>query len=283
MFSVIIPTYNNLEYLKLCLTSIHKNSKYSHEIIIHINEGKDGTKEFLEKQKYITTYSEINAGVCVAFNQAVKKASRKFIVLAHDDMYFCPGWDITFAEELKKLNNREDLFLSGTMVQPFSSYLEFDCGKTFKDFDEEKLLNGVHKIKYEDFQGTHWQPSLIAKKTWDRVDGFSEEFSPGLGSDPDFNMKLWNIGVRLFKGLGRCRVYHFSSVSLRKKAWNNGAKIFLLKWGMSIKFFKKYYLKSDTPFKGQLNEPKKNFYYYFDLIKCKLAYFFHSILSKRNA
>ncbi len=23
--------------------------------------------------------------------------------------------------------------------------------------------------------------------------GFSEEFSPGLGSDPDFNLKLWNI------------------------------------------------------------------------------------------
>ena len=52
MFSVIIPTYNNLEYLKLCLTSIHKNSKYSHEIIIHINEGKDGTKEFLEMKSF---------------------------------------------------------------------------------------------------------------------------------------------------------------------------------------------------------------------------------------
>ena len=96
-------------------------------------------------------------------------------------------------------------------------------------------------------------------------------------------MKLWNIGVRLFKGLGKSRVYHFSSISLRKKTWNNGAKIFLLKWGMSIKFFKKYYLKSDTPFKGQLTEPKKNHMYYFDLAKCKLAYLFHSILFKKNA
>ena len=84
------------------------------------------------------------------------------------------------------------------------------------------------KIKFDDFQGTHWQPSLIPLRTWNKVGGFSEEFSPGLGSDPDFNMKLWNIGVRLFKGLGDCRVYHFSSLSLRKKAWNNGAKTFLL-------------------------------------------------------
>ena len=57
MFSIIIPTLNNLSYLKLCIESIQKNSKYSHEIIIHINEGKDGTKEFLDNQKYITTYS----------------------------------------------------------------------------------------------------------------------------------------------------------------------------------------------------------------------------------
>ena len=41
MFSIIIPTYNNLEYLKLCLASIKKNSQYKHEIIIHINDGSD--------------------------------------------------------------------------------------------------------------------------------------------------------------------------------------------------------------------------------------------------
>jgi hypothetical protein len=144
------------------------------------------------------------------------------------------------------------------------------------------LLEELPKIKFKNFQGTHWQPSLIPIKTWNKVKGFSEEFSPGLGSDPDFNMKLWRIGVRLFKGLGDCRVYHFSSLSLRKKVWNNGAKTFLLKWGISIKFFKKHYLKSDTPFKGPLTEPIKNLVYYVDLAKCKVAYLFHSILSKKN-
>ena len=120
--------------------------------------------------------------------------------------------------------------------------------------DEKKLLTELPKIYYHDFQGTHWQPSLIPRSTWDKVEGFSEEFSPGLGSDPDFNMKLWKIGVRLFKGLGKCRVYHFSSISLRKKAWNNGAKTFLKKWGISIKFFKKHYLKSDSKFESELSD-----------------------------
>ena len=278
MFSIIIPTFNNLEYLKLCLKSIEKNSLYKHEIVIHINEGKDGTFDYLKNQNYRYTYSEKNEGVCVAFNKAVRKSSCKYIVLAHDDMYFCPEWDEVFNKEIKNIKEKH-FFLSGTMVQPFKSYINLDCGKNIEEFDEKKLLNNVSKIYFNDYQGTHWQPSLIARNTWDKVGGFSEEFSPGLGSDPDFNMKLWNIGVRLFKGLGNCRVYHFSSLSLRKKAWNNGAKIFLLKWGITIKFFKKYYLRSDQKFSGLLEEPQKNFSYFFELSKCKFNYFFKKLFN----
>ena len=281
MFSIIVPTYNNLDYLKLCLKSIENNSSLDHEIIIHINEGTDGTKSYVENTNYKHTYSSINSGVCVAFNEAVKKATKKYIVLAHDDMYFCPNWDKVFKSEISILEDNSDFFLSGTMVQPFESYINLNCGETINNFNEQKLLSELPKIKFKDFQGTHWQPSLIPLKTWNKVGGFSEEFSPGLGSDPDFNMKLWKIGVRLFKGLGKCRVYHFSSVSLRKKAWNNGAKTFLLKWGISIKFFKKHYLRSDQKFTDVLSEPKKNLNYYTDLIKCKIAYFFHSIFSKK--
>ncbi len=278
MFSIIIPTYNNLDYLKLCLESLKKNSSFNHEIIIHINEGKDGTLSYLKSSDYKTTYSKINSGVCVAFNQAAMKASKDFIVLAHDDMYFCPNWDKVFAEELKKMPYNKDFFLSGTMIQPFESYINFDCGKNIKEFNEEKLLQELPKIKFKDFQGTHWQPSLIPLKTWNKVGGFSEEFSPGLGSDPDFNFKLWNLGVRLFKGLGDCRVYHFSSLSLRKKAWNNGAKTFLLKWGISIKFFKKFYLRSDEEFQSILTEPNKNFFYYLGFIRCKISFYFHKLI-----
>ena len=267
MFSVIIPTYNNINYLKIC-------------IIVHINEGVDGTLEYIKKNNLTYTYDEKNSGVCVAFNKAVKKSTKKYIVLGHDDMYFCPGWDSVFQNELNKLPNNKDFFLSGTMVQPFESYINLDCGKTYSDFDEKKLLEKLPEIKFNDFQGTHWQPSLIPVTTWNKVSGFSEEFSPGLGSDPDFNMKLWKLGVRLFKGLSDCRVYHFSSISLRKKAWNNGAKTFLLKWGISIKFFKRYYLRSDTVYNGILDEPKKNFFYYIGLLKCKISFFYLKLLQK---
>ena len=101
MFSIIIPTYNNLEYLKLCLNSIKKNSHFNHEIIIHVNEGIDGTLDFLKDKEYKTTYSKTNAGVCIGFNKGTSLATKKFIVLAHDDMYFCPNWDMVFLSELE--------------------------------------------------------------------------------------------------------------------------------------------------------------------------------------
>jgi hypothetical protein len=102
---------------------------------------------------------------------------------------------------------------------------------------------------------------------------------PGLGQILILTSNYGNIGVRLFKGLSDCRVYHFSSLSLRKKAWNNGAKTFLLKWGLSIKFFKKHYLRSDQKFNGLLLEPDKIFHIFMILLKNKFSFFYHKIIN----
>ena len=278
MFSIIIPTYNNLDYLKLCLNSIKKNSKFDHEIIIFINEGIDGTLEYVKNRNLKYIHSKNNVGLCKAMNDGVKISTKKYIVYAHDDMYFCPDWDTEFHNEILKIKE-EDFFLSGTMIQPFESFIYLDCGDKIENFDEVKLLKNFKSLKFNDFQGTTWAPSLIPVKTWNKVNGFGEEFSPGLGSDPDFNFKLWNIGVRLFKGLSNSRVYHFSSISLRSKIKNNGAKTFLLKWGISIKFFKRFYLRSEQKYDGLLKEPIRNFSYFLNLIKCKFSYFFHKLLN----
>ena len=66
------------------------------------------------------------------------------------------------------------------------------------------------------FKDLHGRLILIHKEMWNKVGGFSEEFFPGTGSDPDFNMKLWNIGVRIFKGINDFKVYHFGSIVTRK-------------------------------------------------------------------
>ena len=52
-FSIVIPTFNNLEYLKLCIKSIRKNSLFDHDIIIHNNGDVEPDKSYLEKNKCI--------------------------------------------------------------------------------------------------------------------------------------------------------------------------------------------------------------------------------------
>ena len=70
MFSILIPTYNNLEYLKICIKSIKKNSSFKHQIIIHINEGNDGTMDYIKHSKLDFTHSEHNIGMPSALNKA---------------------------------------------------------------------------------------------------------------------------------------------------------------------------------------------------------------------
>ena len=54
MISIVIPTFNNLDYLKLCIQSIKKNSRFNHEIKLHVNDGSDGTLEYASNMSTIT-------------------------------------------------------------------------------------------------------------------------------------------------------------------------------------------------------------------------------------
>jgi len=286
MFSIIIPTFNNLDYLKTCLYSIKKNSKYKHQIIPHINVGSDGTKEFLNSENIEYTHTEYNSGICEGMNKASHKANFDYILYAHDDFYFCPGWDTTMIDEVNKIGHKK-FYLSGIMMN--NGPLKYDCGNNLDNFDEEKLLNNFKNVNHFDFQGSTWAPHLVHKDLWEKVGGFSEEFFPGTGSDPDLNMKLWEEGVRIFKGLNNCKIYHFGSIVTRKyknhptiktESGSKGSKIFLLKWGISIKFFKKYYLNSNKPYDGVLENPKITLHFLIEFILCKVYFFYILLLSK---
>jgi glycosyltransferase involved in cell wall biosynthesis len=269
MFSIIIPTFNNLDYLRNCIESIKKNSTYRHEIIPHVNEGKDGTIEYLKKVNIEYTYTNYNSGICTGMNMAAKKAKTNYILYAHDDFYFCPKWDRVLKNEVDKIGHNR-FYLSGTMVN--NGQIELNCGNDLDTFDEKKLLKKIDESNYYDFQGSTWAPHLIHKDIWNKVGGFSEEFFPGTGSDPDLNMKLWMENVRIFKGINNFKVYHFGSIVTRKyknhptivtESGSRGAKIFLLKWGITINFFKKYIINSDTEYHGELKSPKKNINFFF--------------------
>lgn len=282
MFSIIIPTLNNLRYLKFCLNSLKKNSKLDNEIIVHVNEDKNNeTRDYLKSEKIKFTFSENNVGVCSAVNIGVRKTTKKYLIYAHDDMYFCPGWEEPLVNEINTINHNY-FYLSGSMIEPNSGHIKFNCGETIENFNEKKLLDNLKNLNIDDHQGSHFAPHCVHKEIWNLIGGFSEEFNPGIGSDPDFNMKMWKKGCRIFKGLNAFKVYHFGSLTTRKNKdvkQNKGDITFLKKWGITISFFKKYYLRSKTIYNGPLTEPNKNFLYFLELLKCKFKLFYVRIFS----
>ena len=279
MFSILIPTYNNLEYLRFCIKSLKKNSHFSNQIICHVNIGEDGTTKFLKENKLDYSYTSYNAGICEGINKASKLSKFDYYLYAHDDFYFCPKWDLILLNEIKKIGHN-NFYLSGTMMN--EGQISFNCGNTPNEFDEKKFLMEYKKFNYYDFQGSTWAPSVVHRDIWNKVGGLSEEYFPGTGSDPDFNMKLWNLGIRIFKGLNDFKVYHFGSTVLRKKKntiskknyGSKGAKVFLLKWGITIKFFKKFYMRSNTKYLKPLNKPKISFAYSINYFITKLNYYY---------
>ena len=278
--SILVPTYNNLNYLRLFISSIQKNSNYKHQIILHINDGSDGTLQYAKKEGIAHTHSPKNIGLCSSINKAASLATSDFILYAHDDMFFCKNWDTYLENDLRKYTDNL-YYLTGTNISKSNGLINFDCGTVPENFDEDRFNRFCDKDESRDLQGSHWAPHLIHKELWNIVGGFSDEFNPGDGSDPDFCMKLWNNDVRVFKTISKFKVYHFSSVTTRKKdvILNNGTKTFILKYGFNPRFFRKYYLKGDglNTFDGKLSKPKMNLIMFFDLIINKFKFLYFSL------
>ncbi len=274
VFSIIIPTWNNLPYLRLCVESLRKHSRLAHEIIVHVNEGIDGTRDYLDAEGILYTQSATNIGICRAANEAGRASTAPLVCLLNDDMYCLPEWDSILAARIASLGT--DLYcVSGTMIEPIFSRNPCatvgDFGTSLETFRESELLSRFNDFRNHDWFGSCFCPCVMTRTLWDRIGGLSEEFSPGMSSDPDMAMKLWVEGCRIFLGVGDSLVYHFQCKSTGRIEKNPGPQQFLHKWRITQASFNRHYLR-----KGQrattlrLPEPKLTPSYLFDYARSKL-------------
>lgn len=261
MFSIIIPTWNNIDFAKLCVRSIRQHSAYPHQIILHINDGSDGTLQWAIDEHIDYTHTPDNAGICIAVNMAGGLATQDYVVYMNDDMYVCPDWDTALLAEIQALGTDNFMF-SSTMIEPINyknpCVIHHDYGYTIASFRENDLLKEYKHYELKDWNGSTWPPTIVHRKYWHITGGYSIELSPGMSSDDDFAMKMWAAGCRIFKGISKSRVYHFQSKSTLRIVKNNGRKQFMMKWGMNQSTFNKYFLKRGTPYVGPMNEPDKS-------------------------
>jgi glycosyltransferase involved in cell wall biosynthesis len=260
--------------LKLCVESILKNSRFKHQIILHINEGKDGTREWAEKTSMSYSHTSSNVGVCLAVNSAAALASTDYIVYMNDDMYACPDWDYYLWGAVQEQPDNK-FFLSSTSIEPHDAHKRVaiaphNFGTSLDDFKEAELLQQYAIFPKEDWSGASWPPNVVHRSLWEQVGGYSTEFFPGFYSDPDFSMKLWKADVRRFKGVAKSRVYHFLEAStgkIKSDSVGKGRKLFLQKWGITSRVFYKYYLRMGQANPQPLSAPK-SIAFYLDKLIC---------------
>jgi ADP-heptose:LPS heptosyltransferase/GT2 family glycosyltransferase len=245
-FSIIIPTYNTLPYLKLCLKSFKEHSAHSHQIIVCADGCSDGTNEYLK------TYPGIdqvilgkNQGICSATNQAARLANREYLFLVNDDLVASPGWDTALMSMAAP-----DRVLSGVQVEPgwvpvAPCHIKRDFGQTFEEFREQEFLTyagAENQQKQRAFEPGVNYPFLVHRKLWEQLDGLDECFNPGPGSDPDLFYRLALKGTDFLR-VRSCLFYHFGGRASRfagesgrqSDAWKQAAvasrRVFAKKWG----------------------------------------------------
>jgi hypothetical protein len=250
VISIVIPTWNNLPFLQLAVDTIRRHSAHAHEILVHVNDGSDGTLAWVREQGIKHTHSAGNVGICYAVNQVAALATQPYLLYLNDDMAVLPGWDARLLEVAARLDGKR-FMLSSTMIEPGGvnnrCTVAADYGRDAASFREAELIAALPSMRRSHWLGSTWPPTLLPTAMWVEVGGYSVELSPGMSSDNDFSMKLWHAGCRTFIGLGDSFVYHFACVSTHRIVKNDGRLQFLHKWGISQRDFDRICLHRGEP------------------------------------
>lgn len=244
MYSILMPTYQIPEYLKLCVDSILENSYYkTHQLCIHVNGYDKESMYYLDSKnvKYIVT-EEI--GAPEAINICIDQAKCDTSIITNDDCYFTKNWDYYLHQWEIEMNNKFPdyvKFIGYRWCEPNPGSCPPICnaGKNIKEFNVDKLNEYISKNSVHDIGNWYFSctfPTDILTKC-----KFSPEFSPK-GNEADFGLKILNYLKEnnkkfLIFGVRDCYIYHFQRVASTKHRPSGDTaypSLFKQKWNMSI-------------------------------------------------
>lgn len=242
-YSIVILTYNNLDFTKMCIESIKKyNEKDNYEIIIIDNNSTDGTVEWIKSQeglKYILNNE--NKGFPIGCNQGINLASKdNDIFLLNNDTVIMPN---SIFNLRMGLYSCEKVGATSAVSNSISYYQQIS--KTYTTLDEYKkfaLKNNItNENSYEERIKLVGFAMLIKRNVLDKVGLLDETFTPGNFEDDDLSLRIIMAGYKLIL----CKdsyIHHFGGVSFKKdlnnysKLLSKNANVFKEKWGFSSEY-----------------------------------------------
>ena len=267
MITFCISTFNNLNYLKLAIDSVRKNSYFKEApFIIHAENCSDGTDEWLKEnaQKYNLEYyidkNDIPLGIGGGMNFCADKVKTEYIMFLHSDFYVTKDWDKSLLDIFNKYpeekmwvcSHRVEPDMFGSPQRPGTVILSKDVfGAYHNDFDSEYFEEWAQEfISQNDFEIPKGEgvSGLIRKSDWDEIGGNDPLFAPASWEDMDLFLRMLQNGYK-FILTSKSIVWHFgargshrleendgqSSIRQRKYEQENQQK-WLSKWGLFPSF-----------------------------------------------
>ena len=230
LISFILPSRNNLKYLKQAYRSIRKNSEHQHEICIASDASTDGTVEWVQKIMKEDEHVKLHInegperlGHTILYDTLIYDyATHDRVMIFHADMYLCPKAD----EEIEKYLEPGKV-VSLTRIEPplhpdGPEKVLVDFGIEPEEFDEEGLLdwvNGWGEGKNKVTDGI-FAPWCIMKDDFTRIHGHDPLFAPQSKEDSDIFNRFMLAGyefIQTWEGF----VYH---MTCRGSRFKDGAK-----------------------------------------------------------
>lgn len=187
LVSIIIPCYNQGEYIEETLQSVLSQTYENIEIII-INDGSTDNSEetisnLIKEKPSIQYISIVNGGVSKARNIGISKASGKFVLPLDADDIILPEYTKMAVEEFKK----DSALIVVTGLGEF--FGKENGSMNLPEFSMKKMLHG--NIIY--------CPSFFKKDDWEKIGGFDEKMTHL--EDWDFYIRLTNLNPEKIKRL----------------------------------------------------------------------------------
>ncbi|WP_297425177.1 glycosyltransferase [Clostridium sp.] len=258
--SIIILTYNNLDYNRICLESIKEYTPNgTYEIVVVDNNSTDGTKEWLKEQNDIKIIlNDENVGFPKGCNIGIESAEKENdILLLNNDTKVTPKW----LDNLKAcLYSDDKIGATASITNYCSNYQSINVPYTNMEemlrFAEENNISS--KEKWEEKARLVAFCMLIKREVIDKIGNLDERFTPGNFEDDDLSMRIIEAGYKLML-CNDSFIHHFGSTSFKQeytKFYNilkTNTQKFEEKWGFNSN--NQSLLKFDII--GQINEPKE--------------------------
>ena len=225
--SFILPSRNNLKYLKQAYESIRKNSSVEHEICIADDASTDGTMEqvlvWMKRDKNIQFHRNQGPerlGHTILYDTLINEyATHDVVMIFHADMSLCPNSDIEIEKHLEP-----GKVVSLTRIEPplhpdGPEKIIEDFGIEPEEFRENNLLRW---IKDEREQGEDkitngiFAPWAIYKKAFQKIGGPDPLYAPQSKEDSEIFNRFVLAGYELIQ-TWQGFVYHMTSRGSRFK------------------------------------------------------------------